>query len=74
MGSHIDTVPDGGNYDGNVGSLSSIEVVKTLFESKSIVHHPLQVIIFENEEGGHIGSRAITAGLSKKDLELQSLS
>ena len=30
FGSHIDSVPDGGNYDGDVGSLSAIEVARTL--------------------------------------------
>ena len=59
FGSHIDTVPEGGNYDGVVGSLSAIEVAQTLAENNLTTRHPLEVVIFQNEEGGLIGSRAI---------------
>ena len=60
FGSHIDSVPDGGNYDGDVGSLSAIEVARTLAVSDLVTRHPLEVIIFQNEEGGTVGSRALT--------------
>src|SRR5262249_16923107 len=66
----IDSVPEGGNYDGDVGSLGSIEVVQTLGEHQIMTRHPLQVMIFQNEEGGTIGSMAATAGLSQKQLDL----
>ena len=59
FGSHIDSVPEGGNYDGDVGSLGAIEVAQTLAENNVTTRHPLEVIIFQNEEGGLIGSRAI---------------
>lgn len=68
IGSHIDSVPGGGNYDGNVGSMAAIEVAQTLAEQKITLRHPLEVIIFQNEEGGTFGSRAITSGLGEKDL------
>jgi N-carbamoyl-L-amino-acid hydrolase len=58
FGSHIDSVPDGGNYDGDVGVLSSIEVARTLRERNVTTRHPIEVIVFQNEEGGTIGSRA----------------
>ncbi len=67
FGSHIDMVPDGGNYDGALGSLSALEVIETLNENKIITDHPLEVIIFGNEEGGTIGSKAI-AGLLTEEL------
>lgn len=66
FGSHIDMVPDGGNYDGIVGSLAAIEVVKILKENNIKTRHPLEVIIFSNEEGGVMGSRAV-AGALKPD-------
>src|SRR4030095_14639994 len=72
IGSHIDSVPDGGNYDGGVGSLSAIEVAQTLAEQNVTLRHPLEVIIFQNEEGGLSGSRAITVGLTETDLNLIS--
>ncbi len=69
FGSHIDSVPDGGNYDGDVGVLSSIEVARTLEERGHTTRHPLEVIIFQNEEGGTIGSRAFVGHLPDKDLD-----
>jgi len=66
MGSHIDSVPEGGNYDGDVGSMSAIEVAHTLNEKKIVTRHPLEVIIFANEEGGTIGSHAIGGEFNEK--------
>ncbi len=74
MGSHIDSVPDGGNYDGDVGSLGAIEVAQVLAESNTLLRHPLEVLIFQNEEGGLIGSSAIGRGLTDKDLNIVSRS
>jgi N-carbamoyl-L-amino-acid hydrolase len=74
FGSHIDSVPEGGNFDGNVGSLAAIEVAQTLFENNVMTRHPLEVVIFQNEEGGLIGSRAMDGELGEKELELVSRS
>ena len=74
IGSHIDSVPEGGNYDGVVGSLGAIEVAQTLAESKVTLRHPLEVVIFQNEEGGLIGSRAMDGELTEKELDLVSRS
>lgn len=70
FGSHTDTVPDGGNYDGCVGSMSAIEVVKTLQEQKITTQHPLELIIFSNEEGGVMGSRALAGELPADALTI----
>jgi len=72
MGSHIDSVPEGGNYDGDVGSLSAIEVAQTLAEHKLTIRHSLEVIIFADEEGGTIGSHAISGEITDKQLNLVS--
>jgi beta-ureidopropionase / N-carbamoyl-L-amino-acid hydrolase len=56
-GSHIDSVNNGGNYDGDVGSMGAIEVAQTLQERGTLLRHPLEVVIFQNEEGGTVGSR-----------------
>src|SRR5215470_10075409 len=74
IGSHIDSVPEGGNYDGDVGSLSAIEVAQTLQEKQITLRHPLEVILFQNEEGGTIGSQALGEGLDEKRLNLVSQS
>ena len=68
IGSHIDSVPEGGNYDGDVGSLAAIEVAQILSERRVAMRHPLQVIIFENEEGIMLGSTALGAGLDAERL------
>jgi N-carbamoyl-L-amino-acid hydrolase len=70
IGSHIDSVPQGGSYDGQVGSMSAIEVAQSLAEKNMPLKHPLEVVIFQNEEGGTIGSAAISRGLSEKDLSI----
>jgi len=70
IGSHIDSVPAGGSYDGQVGSMGAIEVAQTLAENNARLRHPLEVVIFQNEEGGTIGSTAIARGLTEKDLNI----
>ncbi len=74
IGSHIDSVPEGGNYDGDVGSLSAVELAQTLNEHHIAMRHPLQVIIFENEEGIMLGSTAIGRGLDTARLNSVSQS
>src|SRR5215207_8122426 len=55
IGSHVDSVTDGGNFDGPVGSFGSIEVARSLREQGVRVRHPLDVVVWSNEEGGTIG-------------------
>jgi N-carbamoyl-L-amino-acid hydrolase len=74
IGSHIDTVPEGGNYDGVVGSMGAIEVAQTLAEKNVTLRHPLEVVIFQNEEGGLIGSRAMDGELTERELDIVSRS
>ena len=74
FGSHVDSVPEGGNYDGVVGSLGAIEVAQTLAENNVTTRHPLELVIFQNEEGGLIGSRAMDGELTEKELDLVSRS
>jgi len=74
MGSHIDSVPEGGNYDGDVGSMGAIEAAQTLAENNVATRHPIEVIIFQNEEGGTIGSHALSGELTEKQLGLMTRS
>jgi beta-ureidopropionase / N-carbamoyl-L-amino-acid hydrolase len=74
FGSHIDMVPNGGNYDGAYGSITALEIIEVLNENKIITDHPLEVIIFQNEEGGLVGSRAMTGNLKKEALSQKSAS
>ncbi len=70
FGSHIDMVPNGGNYDGCVGSMAAIEIMKTFQENDIITEHPLEIIIFSNEEGGVMGSRALAGELGAAALSV----
>jgi beta-ureidopropionase / N-carbamoyl-L-amino-acid hydrolase len=69
VGSHIDSVPGGGNFDGDLGSMAAIEVAHTLQDQNVRTRHPLQVVIWSNEEGGTVGSRATVGDLTPADLE-----
>jgi beta-ureidopropionase / N-carbamoyl-L-amino-acid hydrolase len=75
FGSHIDSVPNGGNFDGPLGTLSAIEVVEALNEARRTTRHPLEVVVWANEEGvaygnGLCGSRAVVGELVPGELEL----
>ena len=69
IGSHVDSVTDGGNYDGPVGSFAAIEVARSLAEQKVRLRHPLEVVVWQNEEGGTIGSKIAVGLLTPADLE-----
>jgi beta-ureidopropionase / N-carbamoyl-L-amino-acid hydrolase len=68
FGSHLDSVPHGGNYDGDVGSLSAIEVAQTLGEQHYANRHPLVVTIWCDEESGLTGSRGFLGDITAQDL------
>jgi N-carbamoyl-L-amino-acid hydrolase len=72
VGSHVDTVRNGGRYDGILGVMAGIECVGALQGAGHTTYHPLEVIVFANEEGQTFGalcgSRAIAGLLGAKDL------
>ena len=69
IGSHTDSVPSGGNYDGDVGTLGAIEVAQTLQERGIRLKHPLEVVDFANEEGGTVGSLAMSGLIESAALD-----
>ncbi len=69
IGSHIDSVPGGGNFDGQLGSMAAIEVVRTLADHHVATRHPLEVTLWSNEEGGPIGSSAVVEAIPAEALE-----
>jgi N-carbamoyl-L-amino-acid hydrolase len=68
FGSHIDSVPEGGNYDGDVGSLSAIEVAQVLRENSYRNRHPLEVAIWCDEESGLTGSGGFVGDITPEEL------
>ncbi|QKE73753.1 Zn-dependent hydrolase [Arthrobacter citreus] len=74
VGSHVDSVYNGGNFDGPLGVLSGIEILQTMNEQGITTEHPIEVIAFTDEEGarfsfGMIGSRGIAGTLKLEDLQ-----
>lgn len=74
IGSHIDTVPHGGKYDGLAGTISALEVLRVIIENKIEIKRPLELIIFAEEEGSNFGmttfgSKVLTGQLSKEEIE-----
>ncbi len=72
FGSHTDTVPHGGRFDGAAGVLGAIECVQVLKENSVETRHPLEVVVFTDEEGGLIGSKAVIGTLTREALETTS--
>ena len=69
IGSHVDSVTDGGNFDGPVGSFGAIEVARSLREQNVRLRHPLEVVVWTNEEGGTVGSRSAIGHITPADLD-----
>ena len=69
IGSHVDSVTDGGNFDGPVGSFGAIEVARSLREQGVRLRHPLDVVVWSNEEGGTIGSKCAIGHITPADLD-----
>lgn len=77
IGSHIDSVGNGGKYDGTIGVLGGIEVVQHLYEENISHERSIEVIAFCEEEGsrfqagGVYGSRAMVGKIGKEDLKVK---
>jgi N-carbamoyl-L-amino-acid hydrolase len=74
FGSHIDTVPQGGIFDGALGALAAIEILHALAERGIVTRHPLECVIWSNEEGAHFGrglfgSRAVVGEFEPGELD-----
>ncbi|CCH46200.1 Allantoate amidohydrolase [Wickerhamomyces ciferrii] len=71
MGSHLDTQPTGGRYDGIYGVLSGLEVLRTLKENNYVPRFPIMLVNWMNEEGARfpmsIMASSVWAGLASKE-------
>ncbi|HBY62902.1 MAG TPA: Zn-dependent hydrolase [Solibacterales bacterium] len=77
FGSHIDSVPNGGNFDGTLGSLASIEILRTLHDQKIETRRPLTAVVWACEEasfaGASLNGSRIAAGTHRpEELNLVS--
>jgi allantoate deiminase len=72
VGSHLDTVPRGGRYDGALGVLAALDVIRTLKREGASLRRPFWIVSFNDEEGsrfqtGMLGSRAFIGDLDPED-------
>ena len=74
FGSHIDAVPNGGHYDGTAGVINAIEVLQTVHAKNISLNHPLEVVVFSNEEGGLFGSKALAGKINQQTLDVMTIS
>jgi beta-ureidopropionase / N-carbamoyl-L-amino-acid hydrolase len=71
-GSHLDTVPQGGAYDGALGALAALECVRRIAESGVQVNRPVQAVVFSDEEGNYdhlLGSTGLYRGYDQQQLD-----
>jgi N-carbamoyl-L-amino-acid hydrolase len=74
FGSHVDSVPNGGNFDGPLGTFAALEVMQALAQADVTTGHPLEMVVWANEEGvaygnGLDGSRAAAGELRDGESE-----
>lgn len=73
VGSHTDSVPNGGNYDGVVGVLSAIEVIRSMIDDGYEHDHTIAVVDFMCEESGRFGNATLGSKAMRGELTLQDL-
>lgn len=70
-GSHLDSVPNGGRFDGTLGVLGGLEIARSLNDAGTLTHHPIEIVNWTNEEGPRfppsmLGS-GVFAGIFQRD-------
>jgi N-carbamoyl-L-amino-acid hydrolase len=74
FGSHIDSVPSGGNFDGDLGSLAALGAIEACAAAGVSTRHPLEMVVWAHEEGvafnrGLAGSRIVAGDIQPADLD-----
>jgi N-carbamoyl-L-amino-acid hydrolase len=71
MGSHVDSVPTGGKYDGQLGVLCALETIRTLNDARARTLHPVTLVVFTNEEGARFQPAMIASGVMAGKIALE---
>jgi N-carbamoyl-L-amino-acid hydrolase len=71
IGSHIDSVPTGGKYDGQLGVLCGLETIRALDQHRIRTRHPVTLAIFTNEEGARFQPAMIASGVMAGKIALE---
>ena len=72
MGSHLDTQPTGGRYDGILGVNAGLEVLKTLHDNNVVTEGPVGVVNWTNEEGARFPMMAVSSGVWAEAVPLET--
>src|SRR5207249_4993664 len=72
-GSHLDTVPSGGRFDGPLGVVGALHAVEAMVRARAVPRRPVEVVVFVGEEGsrfprGTIGSAALSGHVAVSDI------
>ncbi|MFM0211237.1 Zn-dependent hydrolase [Paraburkholderia sediminicola] len=84
IGSHLDTQPEGGRFDGVYGVLAALEVIRSLNDQRIQTHHPIEIVSWTNEEGARftpamlgsavfVGATPLQAALDTQDAQGMTL-
>src|SRR5204863_5533383 len=68
FGSHIDSVPNGGNFDGDLGSLSALAAIEALDAAGARTRHPLEMVVWAHEEGFAFGRGLACSRIAAGDV------
>lgn len=71
-GSHLDTQPTGGKFDGVYGVLAGLEVIRTLNDNNIETDNPIEVVVWTNEEGARFPPACMGSGVWSGNLDLQT--
>ena len=70
-GSHLDTQPTGGKFDGVYGVLAALEVIRSLNDAGVETRHPLEAVVWTNEEGARFAPAMIGSGVWSGEFNLE---
>lgn len=71
LGSHLDSVPTGGRYDGQLGVLCALEAIRTLNDHAVRTRHPVTLVVFTNEEGARFQPAMLASGVMAGKIPLE---
>jgi N-carbamoyl-L-amino-acid hydrolase len=71
VGSHLDTQPTGGKFDGALGVMAALEVVRTLNDLDVRTRHPIEVAMWTNEEGSRFAPAMVASGVFAGEFTLE---
>lgn len=71
MGSHLDSQPTGGKFDGVYGVLAGLEVLRTLNDHGHFTRHPIEVVVWTNEEGSRFAPAMVASGVFAGEFSLE---